>query len=151
MDVESKPPDRKGTIFSFLFWLVFILSIVSYFELTANSRFEAENAVRYHATLGQIETLKPAIMAFHKRTARWPSQSDGVIVLAKPFQDPFTGLLKSHVDQKALRDVWGSDIQYRFPAKMSREPYDLWSLGPDARSGTDDDIGNWHEPMTAKR
>ncbi|MGH7952451.1 MAG: type II secretion system major pseudopilin GspG [Limisphaerales bacterium] len=40
-------------------------------------------------------------------------------------------------------DPWGHPYLYSFPGKHNSNGYDLWSAGPDGKSGTDDDIGNW--------
>jgi general secretion pathway protein G len=45
-------------------------------------------------------------------------------------------------------DPWGNPYLYAFPGKHNPTTYDLWSAGPDGKSGTDDDIGNW--PTTTK-
>jgi len=28
---------------------------------------------------------------------------------------------------------------------MNPDSYDVWSMGPDGQSGTEDDIGNWQQ------
>jgi general secretion pathway protein G len=45
-------------------------------------------------------------------------------------------------------DPWNRPYLYSFPGKRNPGGYDLWSMGSDAKSGTDDDIGNW--PTTSK-
>jgi prepilin-type N-terminal cleavage/methylation domain-containing protein len=45
------------------------------------------------------------------------------------------------------KDPWGNDYVYECPGKHNTSSYDVMSVGPDTRSGTDDDIGNW---QTAK-
>jgi general secretion pathway protein G len=40
-------------------------------------------------------------------------------------------------------DPWGDKYIYEFPGKHNPGSYDLMSLGPDGKKGTDDDIGNW--------
>ena len=40
-------------------------------------------------------------------------------------------------------DPWGNPYIYIFPGKHNPNSYDLLSAGPDARQGTEDDIGNW--------
>jgi general secretion pathway protein G len=40
-------------------------------------------------------------------------------------------------------DPWGHPYIYSYPGKHNPSGYDLWSAGPDGKSGTDDDIGNW--------
>ena len=40
-------------------------------------------------------------------------------------------------------DPWGNPYIYYFPGKHSANSYDLLSVGPDAKEGTDDDIVSW--------
>lgn len=40
-------------------------------------------------------------------------------------------------------DPWGNPYIYYFPGKHNPSGYDLLSMGPDGKEGTDDDIGNW--------
>jgi general secretion pathway protein G len=40
-------------------------------------------------------------------------------------------------------DPWGNPYIYYFPGKHNQTGYDLLSVGPDAKEGTDDDIVNW--------
>lgn len=40
-------------------------------------------------------------------------------------------------------DPWGNPYVYYFPGKHNPNGYDLLSVGPDGKEGTDDDIGNW--------
>jgi len=42
----------------------------------------------------------------------------------------------------ALKDPWDQDLQYKVPGEHGNA-YDLWSIGPDGKDGTKDDIGNW--------
>ena len=40
-------------------------------------------------------------------------------------------------------DPWGNPYVYYYPGKHNPSGYDLLSIGPDQKEGTDDDIGNW--------
>ncbi len=40
-------------------------------------------------------------------------------------------------------DPWGNPYIYYFPGKHNPTGYDLLSVGPDSKEGTDDDIGSW--------
>ena len=44
---------------------------------------------------------------------------------------------------KIPSDPWGNNYNYYFPGKHNSTSYDLVSVGPDAKEGTDDDVGNW--------
>ena len=47
-----------------------------------------------------------------------------------------------YLDQMPV-DPWGNVYLYAYPGKHNPAGYDLWSAGPDGKSGTSDDIGNW--------
>jgi general secretion pathway protein G len=40
-------------------------------------------------------------------------------------------------------DPWGNAYLYSYPGKHNPAGYDLWSAGPDGKSGDQDDVGNW--------
>jgi general secretion pathway protein G len=40
-------------------------------------------------------------------------------------------------------DPWGNPYVYYYPGKHNTASYDLLSIGPDGKEGTDDDIGSW--------
>ncbi|HEV2318999.1 MAG TPA: type II secretion system major pseudopilin GspG [Verrucomicrobiae bacterium] len=40
-------------------------------------------------------------------------------------------------------DPWNNPYVYYYPGKHKPDSYDLLSVGPDGKEGTDDDIGNW--------
>ncbi len=40
-------------------------------------------------------------------------------------------------------DPWGHYYIYYYPGKHNQNNFDLLSVGPDGKEGTDDDIGNW--------
>jgi general secretion pathway protein G len=49
-------------------------------------------------------------------------------------------------DAESLEDPWGNTYQYTGgdeEPEFNSGRYDLWSMGPDGESNTDDDIGNW--------
>jgi general secretion pathway protein G len=70
---------------------------------------------------------------------------------------PKTGALDELVDQPANTphwqgpylkkgiplDPWGNPYTYEYPGKHNVNGYDIMSMGPDGRAGTDDDIVNW--------
>ena len=45
--------------------------------------------------------------------------------------------------EKMPLDPWGNPYVYYYPGKHNPSGYDLLSIGPDQKEGTDDDIGNW--------
>jgi type II secretion system protein G len=70
-----------------------------------------------------------ALSALSERPADWPAD--------KRWDGPYL-----HTP-RLLQDPWQHPLEYRFPGVKNSSYYDLWSVGPDGVSGTDDDIGNW--------
>jgi len=89
-------------------------------------------------------TIATALKRFRHEQGRYPTQlielattpiggGDGEDVV--PYLD---------VDLRAgFQDPWGSEYRFRHPSQRSKQPFDLWSCGPDGTSGTDDDLTNW--------
>lgn len=46
-------------------------------------------------------------------------------------------------DASDIADAWGQPLKYLSPGEANTTSYDLWSVGPDGRGGTEDDITNW--------
>jgi general secretion pathway protein G len=47
-----------------------------------------------------------------------------------------------YLDKMPL-DPWGSPYIYYYPGKHSANSYDLLSVGPDGKEGTEDDVVSW--------
>jgi general secretion pathway protein G len=45
------------------------------------------------------------------------------------------------------KDAWNREYQYQYPAKRSKDDYDVYSLGRDGVESADD-IGNWKTART---
>jgi general secretion pathway protein G len=50
-------------------------------------------------------------------------------------------------DEKDLLDDWGREFRYEAPGQVNRTSYDLWSVGPDGKDGTADDLTNFDKPL----
>ncbi|MGA2619009.1 MAG: type II secretion system major pseudopilin GspG [Thermoguttaceae bacterium] len=48
-----------------------------------------------------------------------------------------------YLDKDIPPDPWNNAYQYTAPGTHNPDSFDVWSLGPDGVSGTEDDIGNW--------
>lgn len=45
--------------------------------------------------------------------------------------------------ERVPQDPWGNIYVYQYPGKRNSSSYDLYSVGPDGKEGTEDDVGNW--------
>ena len=90
----------------------------------------------------QITNISTALDAFEIDMGYYPKNSGSLDELinepknAKSWRGPY---LKKDIPD----DPWGNAYIYDFPGKHNNRGYDLMSMGPDGRKGTDDDITNW--------
>lgn len=80
--------------------------------------------------------LADAVTAFRATTGRLPTTDEGLAALARPA----AGGGKPLVPATLLDDPWGRPFVYRQPGKANPDGFDVYSLGPDGRDGTPDDV-----------
>ena len=101
------------------------------------NRIEAEAMIR---------TIVSGLKMHQVLNGAFPSTSDGLQVLLK--ESKAGKLLKQESDEgfeSVLIDPWGYPFAYRYPGKNGANP-EVWSLGPDGKSNTGDDICSWQLP-----
>lgn len=94
----------------------------------------------------QIKSLfGTALDTYEVDNGSYPTTNQGLEALrtkptAAPEPKKWSGpYLKSEVPL----DPWGNEYTYRAPGQNNPSSYDLSSMGPDGRDGTEDDITNW--------
>ncbi len=91
----------------------------------------------------QIGGFELALDAFEVDTGAYPAGSNSLGQLidapanAQGWKGPYLKTIPP--------DPWGNVYLYTYPGKNNASGYDLSSMGPDARSGTEDDINNWSQ------
>ena len=97
---------------------------------------------RRSATITQMAILENELQKYYIDTGDFPTSEDGLEALVrepsnvKRWKGPY---LK---DAILPQDAWGNEYEYESPGQDNRD-YDLWAIGKDAQSGTDDDIKSW--------
>jgi general secretion pathway protein G len=82
--------------------------------------------------------IKSALGAYEVDNGFYPKSLQDLLVQpsnARNWHGPYL--------EKLPLDPWGSAYVYYYPGKHNPTGYDLLSIGPDQKEGTDDDIGNW--------
>ena len=98
-------------------------------------RSEQARSTAAHADLSSIKT---ALDAFEVDNGHYPKGIQDLVTApgnAKNWHGPYL--------EKVPSDPWGNNYLYYFPGKRNAGGYDLLSVGPDGKEGTDDDVGNW--------
>ncbi|HEY3763352.1 MAG TPA: type II secretion system major pseudopilin GspG [Verrucomicrobiae bacterium] len=143
MKIEIKKSNVQRTQNRQAFTLVEIMLVVAIIGILAalvipRIAGKSEEA-RETAAMADIKGgLKSAIDQYEVDNGRYPGGLQDLLTQpqnAKSWHGPY-------LDQVPL-DPWQNPYLYQFPGKHNPTGYDLWSAGPDSKSGTDDDIGNW--------
>ncbi len=96
------------------------------------------------AARAQMGAFDTALDAYRMDLGDYPMTAQGLQALLAPAADvgdPSRGnwpYLK-----KEVLDPWGRPYQYEYPGRNNPYSPDIWSMGQDGASGTEDDIGNW--------
>ena len=99
---------------------------------------------RQTAATSQIATFSTALDAYEVDTGSYPKGKNGLNALivapsdAQNWKGPY---MKS--ESGIPNDPWGHPYNYECPGKNNRNSYDISSMGPDGRLGTEDDVSNW--------
>ncbi|MBL4889792.1 MAG: type II secretion system protein GspG [Candidatus Lindowbacteria bacterium] len=94
----------------------------------------AHRAAKIAGTRAQMMSLRQALEMFYVNTMRYPSQEQGLAILAENEQ----GL--EYISEEMLLDQWKNPIIYRSNPDDYNQPYNLISWGPDGKPATEDDI-----------
>lgn len=90
----------------------------------------------------QINSFKTALDAFEVDNGYYPEGDDGLWDLVEQPEDADNW---HQLMEDVPLDPWGEEYIYEYPGKYNENGYDLWSMGPDRREGTEDDVTNWAE------
>ena len=94
------------------------------------------------AAQSQISSIETALDAFEVDNGFYPTGSGGLAALVdQPANAP--SWKGPYLKKGVPLDPWGNAYIYTCPGKNNPSSYDLMSMGPDGRSGGDDDITNW--------
>ena len=82
--------------------------------------------------------IKSALDAFEVDNGFYPKTLQDLVQApgnAKNWHGPYL--------DKIPMDPWGNNYVYYYPGKHNQSSYDLLSVGPDGKEGTDDDVVSW--------
>ena len=97
------------------------------------------------ANIDVSDRLATALVSYARgNNFNYPSTEEGIAALVER-PEGHTGRWRQYAQIKDITDAWGNEYQYASPATKSGMDYDLWSMGPDGASDTEDDIGNWQQ------
>jgi general secretion pathway protein G len=93
------------------------------------------------AAQSQISSIEMALDAFEVDNGYYPKTGALDDLINQPANTP--GWKGPYLKKGVPLDPWGNPYTYDYPGKHNPNGYDIMSMGPDGRAGTDDDIVNW--------
>jgi len=91
--------------------------------------------------ISQIGSFKLALDTFEVDNGYYPRDLNALVeqpsgVNVNNWQGPY-------LEKSIPLDPWGNLYVYEYPGRRNLNGFDVMSMGPDGRSGTEDDITNW--------
>jgi general secretion pathway protein G len=100
---------------------------------------------RIRAAETQIDTFKTALGMFEVDNGYYPKGKNGLLDLVQQPRDA-QSWHGPYLEKTTIPvDPWNHPYIYEYPGKHNPTSFDLSSMGPDGRVGTDDDIANWEQ------
>ena len=93
---------------------------------------------RQSAARADVASIKTALDAYEVDNGNYPKALADLIQAprqARNWRGPYL--------DKIPPDPWGNEYQYAQPGRQNANSFDLSSIGPDGKAGTEDDFGNW--------
>ncbi|MEI6075416.1 MAG: type II secretion system major pseudopilin GspG [Verrucomicrobiota bacterium] len=142
MHLPLPTPHSSRRVFRRAFTLVEMLLVVTIIGILAALVIpkivgRSEQA-RVTAAQADLSSIKTTLDAFEVDNGYYPKSIQDLVLApntAKNWHGPYL--------EKIPQDPWGNNYVYYFPGKHNTGSYDLLSIGPDGKEGTDDDVGNW--------
>lgn len=134
-------PRHRSSGFT-LIELLLVLVILGILAAVVVPKFtNRSEQARVTAARTDLANLETALDAYEIDAGKFPSSDEGLRALietvpsARNWRGPY-------IKRGIPSDPWGRPYVYRSPGQHNVSGYDLYSLGPDGREGTDD-IDNW--------
>jgi general secretion pathway protein G len=99
------------------------------------------------AARADIESnISVALDLYELDNGAYPTSEQGLLALVdKPSGSPAPANWNGPYLKKVPKDPWGSAYVYKCPGDKNSGSFDLYSAGPDAVEGNEDDISNWEK------
>ena len=129
---------RRGTAGFTLIELLLVLTILAILAAIVVPKFAGVGeGAKIKATKTQLSTFATALDMFEVDNGHYPKSLNDLKVQPRDAQS-----WRQYMEDIPL-DQWQHPFVYTFPGKHRPNSYDLVSMGPDGKLGTDDDIFNW--------
>ncbi|MCM8814990.1 MAG: type II secretion system protein GspG [Candidatus Omnitrophica bacterium] len=144
----------KKTGFTLIEILVVLVIISAIAAISMPAVRKARNKAAILKTKSIIASIETALFMYQTDMGDYPESTGSSTILFEalmgPVDDenwkgPYMRFKQADVDEnKNIIDTWGNPIFYIYPqTQKDSVPFVIFSNGPDRKTNTKDDIGNW--------
>ncbi|QDS98595.1 type II secretion system major pseudopilin GspG [Adhaeretor mobilis] len=138
---RSLTQNRTRNGFTLIEVLLVLIILVIIGALASRVFIGTQDRASIKAATSNLSIVSGAINEYRLEMNKYPSKLADL--WEKPSDQAMAEKWGSKYLEKMKPDPWGNEYQYLAEGKKNSDKYDLWSNGPDGKSGTEDDIGNW--------
>ena len=92
----------------------------------------------------QIGAFDTPLETYRLDMGDYPVTAQGLAALRTAPGDAGGGRwMGPYLGKEVPMDPWGRPYQYEYPGRVDPTKPDIWSMGPDGVSGSEDDIASW--------
>lgn len=136
--MKSANGQRNG--FTLIELMVVVIIIAALAGMVIPHVLPASEAAKSKISRGDIANIETALRMYRLHHGGYPSSEAGLSILLKPSDAPDWN--EPYLENKPV-DPWGREYRYQNPGNNNTRRFDLWSVGSDGESGTEDDVTNW--------
>lgn len=122
-------------IFVSIFVILFVFFYINYFGVISYSELQRARIYVNESLPSALETYKIDIGEYPTSNMGLEALLEAPVGLEHKWKGPYAS--------GNFLDPWGNEYRYEYPSRHGDGTFDIWSLGPDKRENTDDDIVNW--------
>ncbi len=133
---------NQNSGFTLIELMVVVIIIAALAGMVLPRLLPASDAAMRNIAKGEIANIKLALKLFRLYSNRYPTTEEGLDILlvppdSKDWKEPFL--------EDKPNDPWEQKYKYRYPGTHDKTGCEIWSIGPDGKDGTEDDVSSWEE------
>lgn len=142
-DALAARPRRGFTLLEILIVIGLIAALAG--AIMAGLMGGQDSANRKIVELFVTQTVNTPLQSYRLSMGKYPSTAEGLKALIEAPSGAGSKWRGPYLeDASKIVDPWGQPYQYAYPGNRNGATRpDIWSVGPDGKGGTEDDIGNW--------